>query len=198
MQIKYINDLDLFCRYPGQIVPQDCYIELNCDKQILTASYNPEIGNGIPFSVYHNRTLRWKIPCLKGNAANEVLDIIAKDAQVICDNYYLEWNGNNHVGMFYCEAERAGVDIVEVCDILWNYPDLQVSFCSASEYYSCLGDEAEICFKLGINGNTTDEELEEIERREQENSDVDIIDGAEKFFTYLRKWSRDNQLNLEI
>ena len=49
-------------QYPGQFHHQSAYIELDPVAKTLTCDWNGEIGNAVPFSVYHGRVLRFTFP----------------------------------------------------------------------------------------------------------------------------------------
>jgi hypothetical protein len=106
------SDTALFCQYSGQTNPQECYIELNCDTGSVCASSNPEIGNAVPFGVWHRRTLRFSIPCLLAANANSLMDGLEADLQIILDGYKSHWDGSNWIGEYSDTAQEA-IDRIE-------------------------------------------------------------------------------------
>lgn len=120
---KVTNPTDLHCHYSGQTFPQPCYIELDCKTETLSASYNAEVGNAIPFSVYHGHDQRWGIPCLTADAVNEFMEEILPLAQKIVDGYESIWNGHNHVADFTEDAQEAIEEIQSRCDELERTTD---------------------------------------------------------------------------
>jgi len=115
---KLTEGNELFCHYRNQTSPQPCYIELDCEGETLTADYNGEIGNAVPFAVWHRRTLRFDIPILTADAANRLLDEIAPLAQRVIGGYESVWDGSNHVGTYTDDAQRAIEEIENLCDDL--------------------------------------------------------------------------------
>ena len=108
------NNAALHCQYGGQSQPQDCYLELDLDAGTLRADYNGEIGNAVPFNVWHGRTIRFGIPAGTLPAeANRLMDEILDDAQIVLDNYTSDWDGSNHVGRLDAAAwdNRSEMDV---------------------------------------------------------------------------------------
>jgi hypothetical protein len=98
---------DLYMRYDGQMNPQPCYIELDCETATLRAAYSGEIGSAIPMRVYHGHCRRYSIPCLTGDAANELMARIAPIAQQIADGYTCGWDGQNFTARLSDDAMSA-------------------------------------------------------------------------------------------
>jgi len=108
LEIRKLTAWDsLFRHYPQQTAQQGCYLELDCKTGVLHATYNSEIGNAIPFSVYHGHDRRYGVPCLTAAAANELLNEIAPLAQRVLDGYAARWNGNNIVADLTDDATAA-------------------------------------------------------------------------------------------
>jgi len=115
-KIKVIPTSRLYLKYDGQTQPQPCHIELNCqnDGKIL-AEYNPEIGNAVPTEVYYGHIQRWRIPCLKEQAADDLIQDLLPLAEKIVAGYNTEWDGNNYSATFTDEAKAAIEEIESVC-----------------------------------------------------------------------------------
>jgi hypothetical protein len=92
--------------YPGQCRAQPCYIELDCEDHTLQSDYSSEIGNGLPGYVWHNRAIRFSIPALTADAANDLMQEISDRCQKILDGYDCVWNGSNHVGTYSDAAQK--------------------------------------------------------------------------------------------
>ncbi len=107
---------DLLHIYPRQQQPQGCYLELDCRSGGLSAEYNPEIGNAVPFAVWHGHTQRFGIVPLSKADANELLHEVEAAAQRVCDGYRSEWDGNNMVAVFDDDALGAMQEIQASCD----------------------------------------------------------------------------------
>lgn len=183
------DGIALYCKYPGQGGPQDCFVELDCEKRTLSAEYNPEIGNAIPFRVYHGRTIRWTIPCLTDDAVNDLLDELAEDAAAVCDGYTCEWDGNNHVGNLDDEAKAASERIHAATGRDWSERDT-VNVWDASDWYEPVYRVTE---ELGITAETTDERIREIAEEEEEKASADghTVEGIEQHLLGLRNELRD-------
>lgn len=108
------------CKYHGQCESQDAYIELDCRSGVLTASYDAEIGGGIPFSVYNGHDQRWHIRnTATEDSINGILEKIEGQAQIVLDGYTERFDGNNMVASFNEAAEDA---IESIGEIIEDYP----------------------------------------------------------------------------
>ena len=111
------NEKDNYRKYFGQCQCQDAYIELDCKSGVLSASYDAEIGNAVPFSVYHGHDQRWGIsPYMKIKAINKLLEKIEPWAQQIIDGYEEYWDGNNNVARFDKSAKEADETIQAIIE----------------------------------------------------------------------------------
>jgi len=122
--------------YPGQSKPQEGYMELTQDGKVRVGS-NGEIGNAVPFDVWHKRTLRWTIPAtIRAEAIIEFLerdDIQALLARVY-DGHHVEWNGSNDVGTLSPEAERASEELALFIEANLHDEDKNVAPITAEEW----------------------------------------------------------------
>jgi len=212
MEIVKIADAKTLNRtYPGQTNSQPVYIELNCKHETLTADYNTEIGNAVPFDVYHGHVQRFSIPLLKTDDLNALLDEIAPLAERVIDGYESVWNGNNHVARFSDDARAALEEIEELCDVdadetntvqVWDIGN----WLDGTTYYKSERDGQGTQCKWNsvisvvvrdfgvINPETTDEELSEIEsliEADAETNDV-VVEDIESWLTELRDQCRKN------
>lgn len=184
MEIQEVTE-SLYHKYPQQHQPQDCYVELDCDSETLTADWNGEIGNGVPFNVWHYRTLRWAIPPLKIDAANALLERLAPLCQEIIDGYDTRWDGNNWVGDYTDEAMMARDQVAEICldaDQDWDNMEKVWDVRDWFEYAD-----------LPINSNTEDDRLEELAEEYEaeietqgETVNGDILEYLTEHRDYLR------------
>lgn len=149
---------DLHCHYGGQYQQQTCHIELNLETGDLTAAYDPEIGGGIPRSVYCRRTLRWSIPSLTATAANTLLAEIEPIAQRVVDGATIEWNGVDHVGRLDADAATAADEIETLCDADRFGPEDLVTEWDAADYFGG-GDREEAIEQMGLTADSGDEDL---------------------------------------
>jgi hypothetical protein len=123
IEIDLNNPNYLHFQYQGQCNPQPCYIELDCENEEMTADYNSEIGNGVPGKVWHDRILRFSIPCINSEAANALMKSLLPLAEKIVDGYECIWNGSNHIGTFTEEAQEAREEFGNICE------DFDASYC---------------------------------------------------------------------
>ena len=92
--------------YQGQSNAQQAFIALDLEDGQLYADYNAEIGNSVPMSVGHGRTIRWYVPALQANVMNRILREITPLAQQVLDGSEVERDGNN-VGTLNDTAQDA-------------------------------------------------------------------------------------------
>ncbi|WP_371099897.1 hypothetical protein [Streptomyces sp. PU_AKi4] len=109
--IKCTDPAELFRHYDGQTEPQPAYIELDTQNGTLLATYNSEIGNAVPFTVYHGLDRRYGIPILTADAANRVMEEIAPLADRVIAGTTVEWDGNNNVAILDEDAQAAEEEI---------------------------------------------------------------------------------------
>lgn len=197
--IECTDPTELYRHYDGQSEPQPAYIELDTQDGSLHADYNAEIGNAIPFSVYHGLHRRYGIPILTGDAANRVMEEIAPLAERIVAGTEVEWDGNNNVAVLTADALAAeeeleahlGLpsqdygyqdgpnqgfdesDLVGVWDI-----DAATNGCEVDEY--------------DITADTTDDRLDEIEQNiladlaSCDGGSVAVCHGLDEYLRNLR------------
>jgi len=105
----------LYHKYPAQSSPQPAYIELNCESGLLTGNWNGEIGNAVPFSVYHGHHRRWEVSAsISSESLTELLYKLASIAQRIVDGYEDVWDGRNRVAQLDSDAQAAEDEIVGI------------------------------------------------------------------------------------
>lgn len=167
--IPVTRPTELYAHYSGQSQAQDAYIELDLRHGTLLATYNAEIGNAVPFDVFHGFERRFGIPVLTAEAANRVMQELAPLADRVLADWEEVWDGNNMVARLGNDAEAAVEEIEEKLGLNLGYGDWdedtqgfsdsdvvgQWDLNSASN-----GDEAE---EYDITAETTDERLDEIE-----------------------------------
>lgn len=163
----------LHCHYDGQTEPQDVYLELRCDDSQLRCDYNAEIGGGVPFTVWHGRTLRFRFAlCPTAAGANEFMadDEVKALCGRILAGYESRYDGNNYVGNYTDDAKDAQDELQELID---DYDGLAVEEYDAADWlHDCDSEE------LGITANTTDDELSAIaDKLDDEAHDVKGADG---------------------
>lgn len=151
----------LYHRYPGQHEPQSAYVELDLRERTLSAGTDPEIGNAVPFSVYHGFERRYPIPALAADVANELMAELRPLAERICAGWEETWDGNNHVARLGEDAEAAEEEIRNRLGDpgdpnKWDDSE-EITVWGVDGATN--GDEAD---EYGITAATTDERLEEV------------------------------------
>ena len=187
---KVAGRTDLYRKYPQQCEAQDCYVELDCRQEVLSADYNAEIGNGVPMSVWHGNDQRWGIACLNADAANRLLDEITPLAERVCAGYTCEWDGSNNVASFDTDATAAIEDIAELCRLTdESYAEDRCIVYTAREWFGQEPD-AYTVKALGIKLDSTNEEISKIASLTLEDALdeglADDIEGIEEYLLELR------------
>lgn len=104
----------LFHEYPGQNKAQRAFLEISPAPFALRCDWNPEVGNAVPFSVWHHRAFRVHLPAqLAGWALAEWLrrDDVAEAVEQIVAGYSERWDGSNRRGKLDEGAEDAMGDL---------------------------------------------------------------------------------------
>ena len=164
MLIHFVNKIaDLYHHYSSQTNPQPCYVELDCENEILLADWNGEIGNAVPFSVWNGHTIRWTIPPLLASTANTLLNEIFPIAERVISGYKSVWNGNNNVAYFNEDATEAIEEIEKLCCTDWDESDCVIAW-DAIDWASCGGtsSNSSVAKDLKITASSTDEEIDSI------------------------------------
>jgi hypothetical protein len=189
------DNLELYCKYQTEHSPQGCIVELYCDDDTLTATFDAHTGGSFSIDVCQNRVLNWAIPCLLPRAANSLLEEIKPHAQEILNGYDVEWNGNNFVGVFTDEADKARNEIEELCEAAFYSIENQVIVWEAGDWLAEV-DPADV----GIQWDTTDEELKKIEEQiieEALGENVYLLEGLEDEIRSMRDELYDERIGEE-
>jgi hypothetical protein len=166
---------ELFCHYNGEHHPQGCYLALDLEEGGLTCSYNAAIGNGVPFSVWHGRTIRWTIPCLTSTYANQLMDNARELAQRIIDDTEIEWN--------------------ELCTAAAWGPETQVAEYSADDWYTGEGRDDAIG-RLGLTADTTDQQIADMVKAEIAEAATGFSNDGYVVLTGVEDWLIDARREL--
>ena len=182
--IPTIEHLDLYCKYPGQINPQGCYIEFDPRDNTALASYNPEIGNAIPADLWHGRYFRFYLPYpIYAASADGLMEELIPLFTELSENYEEDWDGSNFIG----KINDRGTEIIELIENKIENSLTEEN--DAIKVYEA-SDWFEYCnaFDFNITEKTTDEELEAMaeEWLSEEDEGADIIEGVMEFFEKLR------------
>lgn len=161
----------LYEHYSGQTEPQPAYIQLDCREGTLSANVNGEIGNAVPFSVWHGHDKRYTVSFeLCAKSINSVLDYVAPLAQQICDAYESHWDGSNEVAKFTLEGDVMRTIEEEIQSLCYSLDKLDdTGVWEADEWLENIAtyddDKTTISFRKGsvfvIRPQTTDDELQQ-------------------------------------
>jgi hypothetical protein len=196
--IECTEPTELYRHYDGQSEPQPAYIELDTQAGTLRATYNGEIGNAVPFTVYHGLDRRYSIPILTAEAANRVMREIVPFAERIVAGTSTEWDGSNTIAVLDEDA-RAAEEELEAHLGLPSESDYRTEpnqgFAESdlvavwSIDGATNGDEVA---DYGITADTTDERLDEIEEEiladlaSINDSPVAVCPGLDAYLRGLR------------
>ena len=113
----------LCCRFQGQTNLQPIHLEVRCEDRIVRVDYSSEIGNGVPMSVWHGRTLRFDLPPVSVSQARAILDDVRVRACVegILAGYSTRWDGSNYVGILDEDANDYALTLQELTEE-WEDP----------------------------------------------------------------------------
>lgn len=177
----------LYEKYSTQTQPQKCYIELDLENQVLSAETNPEIGNAVPFSVWHGHTKRFSLPSYgyKAEKINELLEKIKPLAERAIDGYSTEWNDNNTIAEFDEDATEALEEIRE--NVNGCVGDLCVY--DAGEWFLTGSTFKKLIKEFEIvPGMEKSKLIEKLEESALSSGEVDVLDNVE--------WLADNLIEI--
>lgn len=198
--IECTEPTELYRHYDGQTEPQPAYIELDTQAGTLLATYNAEIGNGIPFSAYHGLDRRYSIPIITAEAANHIMREIAPLADRVIAGTEAEWDGSNTVAKLNDDAHAAEDEIEKILGCGYPYsehPFTDEDLVAVWDVDGAVnGDEVE---EYGITADTTDERLDEIAAEITQNladcgeSGVAVVTGLDAYLAGLRQELQEQQ-----
>lgn len=153
VSIQHLNEAApaaLFDLYPGQQAPQDAYIALSIEDEAMWAESNGEIGNAVPFDVYHRLTLRWYLEPIQAEAANELMDELLPLAERVIDGASVKWDGNNNVGAYTEDASDAIHEIERIVND-WACERDGFDWMSAADWFQWDNDEVVGLIRDGLS-----------------------------------------------
>lgn len=113
--VKRISDFRY--TFPGQFQQQTAFFELDTQSGLVNAMHNPEIGNAIPFSVYHGFDRRYGFnPNLKMRTVNEIGKKCIALWQRVINGTEAVWDGNNNVARLSEDAHAAEAEIIAIIE----------------------------------------------------------------------------------
>lgn len=99
-------------KYPTQAEHQGAFFALDEESSEVYADWNGEIGNAIPFSVYHGRDRRYHFsPRLKISEVNKLGRAILPLLERVRAGMSVEWDGNNERAYLDDDAIAAELEI---------------------------------------------------------------------------------------
>ena len=126
------HNAPLYKVYPGQSKPQGAYVEIRLTRrelpidEMVSADWNGEVGNAVPFDVWYGRVIRLSLsPSVRGSVLADLLesDFAMELVARIAAGYREEWNGSTYVGKLSDDADDASYTLQFELDTLENYDD---------------------------------------------------------------------------
>jgi len=182
------NPAALYMRYPSQINPQDAYIEIDWAEQTISADVNGEIGNAVPFKVWHAEVDRFEIPSgLLPAEANRIMDEVKVLADKFVESFHTEWDGSNFKGCWNEEDPKG-----ELRGLIEKLTDdaPRVIVWDAEEFYQHTNDALD--YARTLDWADESKALTQLEKWIENVDDCDADDGpllmenADKFAEALR------------
>ena len=103
--------------FPGQIREQNAFFELDTQTGISNAMHNQEIGNAIPFSVYHGIDRRYSFnPYLKMRTVNDLGKKLLPLFQRVINGTSIAWDGSNNIAILSDDALAAEAEIRDLIE----------------------------------------------------------------------------------
>lgn len=111
----------LYHRYPIQIKPQPAYVTMD-DDGVVEVRSDGKIGCGVPLSVWHGVTRRFRVyPCVSADALANYLESDGLSLlERIHAGHSVEWDGSNHVGKLTSDAFAAREQLAEALRSIAN------------------------------------------------------------------------------
>ncbi|MGW7318295.1 hypothetical protein [Streptomyces sp. NPDC054865] len=190
--IECTSPTELHRHYDQQSEAQPAYIELDLPRGTLSADYNAEIGNSVPFTVYHGQDRRYSIPVLTADAANRVMKELAPLADRILADWEEVWDGNNNVVRLGEDAQAAEDEIEAMLGTSHPYEQVFGDEDLIGQWDTSGALNGEEAQEYGITADTSDERLDEIEAEILKNladcgdSPVAVCHGLDSHLRTLR------------
>lgn len=103
------NLLTLSTDWPIAERGETIYLQMDEDG-CLASSTQQSSETGVSTSIWHQRTLQWRVAELYG-IDNETLHELACLLHAVHEGHDIEWNGNNHVGTLTDVAAAASIEL---------------------------------------------------------------------------------------
>lgn len=169
--IKVETPGELYCHFQGH-EPQPCYIEVDLEGGTISATYDPEIGGGVPKSVWTGYIRRFRIPPLTAEVANATMEKIKPLVETMLDHWDEEWDGNDWRAHLLPEGLRAQEQISELLEEDTNYwlPEDVVFPLDEVDWFPYVKDE--------VTADSTNEQLEELAHRTVADLEMGVPSGV--------------------
>jgi hypothetical protein len=192
IEISKVVGIELYRRYPGHAHPQLAYVELNCERRRLFAMFvSNELDPEVPRT--YGDVIRWEIPVLHAAPANALLAEIVPFAERVCEGCL--WN--EHLGLYEVsdDAQEAEETIENLCNRAGVNDGDKIEAWDAVHWYSGIGNRDAQREELGITAETTNSELDEIEKRQNLHAAqvwITIIEDHQEYLAGLRDEATDD------
>lgn len=177
------NEFGLFCQYPGQTEPQECYVEIDLRTGEVHAEVNAW-ASGVPLDVHNGLVRRFILPYpIRGSAANRLMNELVPLFKKLVNCFTERLNDrNNWVGILTPKGEEIADEIESFIGVNITEADQIVGW-DACDWFNSVGID-----ELGINADTSDNELDEIIDREIETAEASgvVIVGIDAYLYDLR------------
>lgn len=172
--IEPVEGDDLYDHDPYRGSSTGAWLWLDCASRTLSCRCASRDRTGMPAGVWHGLTLRWQLPALTADAANALMEDLADAAARVCDGFERAWDGHNFVGRFDEEAREAQDEISRAIERRepWDPRDV-IEPWDAADWLGALGNLARQGEELGITADTTNDELDAIAARVEEDAAAD-------------------------
>lgn len=162
---------ELYCHLQGH-EPQPCYIEVDLEGGTISATYDPEIGGGVPKSVWTGYIRRFRIPPLTAEVANATMEKIKPLVETMLDHWDEEWDGSDWRAHLLPEGLRAQEQISELLEEDTNYwlPEDVVFPLDEVDWFPYVKDE--------VTADSTNEQLEELAHRTVADLEMGVPSGV--------------------
>jgi len=190
VKVTYVNGNELHQKNSsGELSRQRCYISLDCSSGVLTADCSYETG-GVSFSVYHGHEKRWRIPALRADAVNHILDEIAPLAEIILDGYdYVFDSRTNKLAVFSDAAVDARDEINDILEQDFDADTIKVW--SAGDWFAGFGSVDRQAKQLLITADSSDEQLADLASEQEDfahsSAECDILEDCLDHMTWIRE-----------
>ena len=192
------DDLYDFDPYRGSST--GAWLWLDCASRTLSCRCASRDRTGMPAGVWHGLALRWQLPALTADAANALMEDVADAAARVCEGFERAWDGHNFVGRYNDDARDAQDEISRAIERRepWDPRDV-IDPWDAADWLRALGGLARQGAELGITADTTDDELDAIAARVEEEAAADgqRVRGVREHLQCIARQLRDERDEVE-